>query len=114
MKKKLKELIENAPSIQNGIFDCFLIVPNGIYNGFFGKNGYNNIILLVKKPKDTVWYKICDKADVFTIYDIIKNTTFNLDIPSDYNVPIIRFNNPVRINYGIEISDIYGYMESEK
>ena len=114
MKNKLKELIEAAPSIKSGIFDCFLIVPNGKYNGFWGKNGYNNIILLVKKPKDTVWYKICDKCDKFTIFDIIKNATFNLDIPSDYNVVRIWFHKPVRIKYDVETADIFGYMEDYK
>ena len=113
MTKKLKELIANVPTIQNGVFQCFLIVSNGVYDGFWGKNGYNNIIILAQKPKSDFWYKLCENADKFTIFDITEKQTFNLDIPSDYGVPRIWFHKPIKIDYSVPTADIFGYMESE-
>lgn len=113
MTKELKELIATAPTIQNGVFQCFLIVSNGIYDGFWGENGYNNIIILAQRPKSDYWYKLCENADKFTIFNITEKQTFNLDIPSDYGVPRIWFHKPIKINYTVPTSDIFGYMESE-
>lgn len=113
MIDKLKELIENAPTIQGGVFQFFLIVSNGIYDGFWGENGYNNIIILAKKPKSDVWYKLCEEADKFTIFNITEKQTFNLDIPSDYGVPRIWFHKPIKIDYSVPTADIFGYMETE-
>ena len=113
MTDKLKELIATAPTIQNGVFQCFLIVSNGVYDGFWGKNGYNNIIILAQRPKSDFWYKLCEEADKFTIFNITKNETFNLDIPSNYGVPRIWFHKPIKIDYSVPTADIFGYMESE-
>lgn len=92
----------------------FLIVSNGIYDGFWGENGYNNIIILVQKPKSDVWYKLCEEVDKFTIFDITERQIFNLDIPNDYEVPRIWFLNPIKIDYSVPTSDIFGYMESKE
>ena len=113
MTEKLKELIKTAPTIQKGIFQFFLIISNGIYDGIWGENGYNNIIILAQKPKSNVWYKLCENADKFTIFNIVKDEMFNIDIPSDYEVPRIWFKNPIKIDYDIPTSDIFGFMERE-
>ena len=107
MTKKLKELIENAERKPNGLYDMLLIVPNGIYTGIWGKNGFDNILLLGYERKTTKWCVIAeeqsDKLDIENLF----NEHFELDIPSDYKVPRIWFRNPIRINYN-GISSIVG------
>lgn len=118
MTKALKELIENAPVLRKGKFSCFLIVPNGVYNGFWGSNRFCNIMLF--GFKDDKWYKIADHDDVFNICDDYKGgyrrryQTFSLDIPKEYKVPRIWFSNPVYVDYTLEISSVSGeYTERE-
>ena len=112
MTKALKELIENAPTIERGRFSKFMIVSNGEYKGFWGKNGYNNIIVFGRLcGEDMQWYKLCEVADKFTVFDLVKaNCTFNLDIPKKFGVPVIWFDRPIDIDYSIPTSDIFGYV----
>ena len=112
MKKALKELIDNVPTIRKGDFSEFMFVSNGVYDGFWGKNGYNNIIVLGKLCFDNKWYKLANKADKIDFYTAITGIqirNFNLDIPSEYGVPRIYFDVPIRIDYSIPTSSLTGH-----
>lgn len=118
MKKALKELIDNAPAISSGDFSAFMFVSNGVYDGFWGKNGYDNIIVLVKLCNDSTWYKLADGADKFDIFPMVDSgllmRNFNLDIPSEYGVPRIWFDVPIHIDYRIPTSNVIGYPVKSK
>lgn len=103
MTEELEKLIKTAPNISSGTFREFLIVPtNEAYGGFWGKNGYDNILILARlySKGDDTWYKLCAGADIFYVYDTYKqiNCGFNLDIPTEYGVPRIWFNVPIEID----------------
>lgn len=101
MKKQLKELIENAPYRIVGDYRCLMIISNGTYNGFWGKNGYNNILVLGQDDKENQWYKIAEYVDVLTI-EHIGNCSCNVDIPEAYGMPVLWFRRPIHIeNTGI-------------
>lgn len=108
MKKALKELIENTEFKRKGKFSNFIIVSNGVYDGFWGKNGYNNILLLGFDAEDKKYYKITDSADVFSIFDFKEIYSFSLEIPSEYGVPRIWFTKPVFIDNTVPISTVTG------
>lgn len=96
MKKALKELIENAEVKMVGEFSAFLTIPNGIYEGFWGKNGYDNILLLGQSTEDGKWYRIAD-----TIYAIhlCYPPSLNWKISSKYGVPSFWTTEPISIHY---------------
>ena len=98
MKKALKELIEKAEVKRVGEFYAFLTIPNGVYDGFWGKNGYDNILLLGKSAEDRKWYKIADKIDVIQFF---YPPSLNLEIDSKYGVPCFWTNmhKPISIKY---------------
>lgn len=112
MTDELKKLIEEAPHIHSGKFAIFMIVPNGQYDGFWGVNGYDNILILARPCNEDQWYILSTEADVFNIYHVVREDlpglSFSLDIPTEYGVPRIWFNYPVEINYEIPTATIMG------
>ena len=96
MKKALKELIESAEVKRGGKFWSFLTIPNGIYDGFWGKNGYDNILLLGRSADDDKWYKIADKIDAIHFF---YPPALNWEINSKYGVPSFWSHKPISINY---------------
>ena len=110
MKKALKELIENSDILKGEkLFNRLMFVSNGIYKGFFGKNDYNNMIILGLEYKSGDWYRITginQQCDVFDIYNC--NMSFHLDIPEIYGIPSIWFDKPVIINNELQLSSIVG------
>lgn len=116
MTEELTKLIENASHIHKGEFAAFMFVPNGQYDGFWGVNGYDNIMILARPWNEDEWYILSTEADVFNIYDYTKTSIgFNLDIPSQYGVPRIWFDNkPISIEYGIPTANVIGYVVSKE
>lgn len=104
MKKALKELLKNAPVKLIGDFTQFILIPNGKYNGFWGVNGYDNIILL-GGTDDGKWYRISEYADVF---DLEKIRCCAVDIPHKYGVPRLFFREPIHVDYSLQISSVTG------
>ena len=113
MTDELTELIKDASYIHSGRFSGFMIVPtNEKYDGFFGVNGFDNILILAKPWKEDKWYILATEADKFNIFDFKDHhATFNLDIPSEYGVPRIWFDTPIEIDYSILTSDVIGYVK---
>lgn len=96
MNENLKELIDKAQSVNYGVFNEFLIIPSGRkYDGFWGVNGYNHIIVLAKKFEEKEWLKLTDSSDVISF---LHSTSVNIDIPTEYNCVRVFFNNPITIN----------------
>lgn len=115
MTDELKKLIEDAPFIHSGKFASFMVVPNGQYDGFWGVNGYDNILILARPWNEDKWYKLATEADVFSVRDYENHCpTFNLDIPSQYGVPRIWFERPIEIDYTIPTSTVMGYVKERE
>lgn len=108
MKKALKELIEQSTWKRKGVFKSLIIVSNGKYDGFFGSNGYDNLLILGFDVDDKKYYKITDSADVFNIFDIPMRDTFSLDIPTEYGVPRMWFTHPIYIDNELNLSTVTG------
>ena len=106
MTDKLKELIDTAPKRTVGTYDKLMFVSNGAYDGFWGANGYDHILILGWERKTNKWYKISDYGDKFDIFQA--GMRFNLDIPSEFGVPCIWFDSPVYINNYLEASNVIG------
>ena len=70
MTDKLKEIIENAPVKTRGAFRCLFFLSNGEYDGFWGKNGYDNISVFGYDDDLHVWCKVSDYADKFDIFQV--------------------------------------------
>ena len=111
MIDKLKELIDNAPFRPVGTFDKLMFVSTGIYDGFWGVNGYDNILILGWERETGQWYKVSDYGDKFDIFKTGEG--FNLDIPTDYGVPCIWFNKPIFIDNTLGVSNVVGELVEE-
>lgn len=96
MNKYQKELIEKCEQYEVGTpFDNLYIIPSGVlYNGFWGKNGYNKIYLVCSVRKDNYekFYLVGKEyqIDVLQFGDFLKNIpALNCDIPNKLNC--VRF-----------------------
>ncbi len=107
MTDKLKEIIENAPVKTSGAFRCLFFLSNGEYDGFWGKNGYDNIMIYGFDDDLKEWCKIAAYADKFDIFSIEKDG-FNLHIPHDLGIPVIWFNKSVYIDNTLMLSNVVG------
>lgn len=98
MRKKLKELIDNAEFCETGIFNEFLIIPtHKVYDGFWGKNGYENMIVLAKSFGEETWYRISqEQCDVLN-FIYINNVC--VDVPDDVGCVRISSVSPIEIRF---------------
>lgn len=94
MNKYQKELIEKCEPYEVGTpFDNLYIIPSGkLYNGFWGKNGYNKIYLVcgVHEDNEDKFYLVGKKhqVDVLDFGDYLKQhtlTVLSCDIPNKLN-----------------------------
>lgn len=99
MTDAFKKLVENAPVRKSGLFNGFMFSSNGIYDGFFGKNGYDNMVVLGQAVEDDLWYRIACEVDIFNIAFIKPYTSVSIDIPSEFGVPRLFFHKPIQIDY---------------
>ena len=110
MTEKLKEIIEKAERKESGTFDEFLIVPTGEkYDGFWGVNGFDQMILLAKKKVESEWFILTNYSDSFHLIYI---HSVNFDIPSDLNCVRVFLNESIEIN-GVT-SSVIGYGQEKK
>ncbi len=108
MTDKLKEIIKNAPVKKKGKFDALMFISNGEYDGFWGSNGYDNMLVLGQEGNRSggTWYKVATTADVF---QAVKLEGVSIDIPSDLGVPVMFFHEPIEIDNTLELSSIIVY-----
>lgn len=87
MNKRLKGLIERAEVYNQELLDDLFIIPSGkVYNGFWGKNGYNKIILIGRNLKEAKAYRIdTDIQHDIIHFSYIKEFGIKIDIPTEYN-----------------------------
>lgn len=110
MTEKLKEIIEKAERKESGTFDEFLIVPTGEkYDGFWGVNGFDQMILLAKKKVESEWCILTNYSDSFHLIYI---HSVNFDIPSDLNCVRVFLDESIEIN-GVA-SSVIGYGQEKK
>lgn len=112
MTDKLRKLIDNATFRPVGTFDKLMFVSNGTYDGFWGVNGYDHILVLGWERKTNTWYRISAYGDKFDIYKT--GAGFNLDIPTEYGVPCIWFNRPIYIDNTLGVSSVVGELVEEQ
>lgn len=99
MTRKLKGILENAKAKTKGEFSEFLIIPSKeAYDGFWGKNGYNKIIVLARDHKENEWVKVSGCSDVLCL---MKNCGANFDVPSDLKCLRMSLNKPSFVYGGL-------------
>ena len=107
MKTKLKELIDNAEPFATGKYNVFLLITSGeAYDGFFGKNGFDNIIILARndkydEPWDEVekWWRLdWGSTDDFTLLVRDYTSRMAFDIPSELGCVRFHIDDPITIN----------------
>ena len=113
LRKALWDLIVEAPEKLAGDFDTLMLVPNGRYDGFFGINGFDHLLVLGYIFDDKQWYKIADYPDVFSLNFENFFGTATFDIKSIYGMPTFAFRSPVHIeNEGL--STLVGTVKNRK
>ena len=108
MTEKLKEIVENATVKRKGTYNRFLVISNGEYNGFWGKNGFDALKLFGYDVKENEWYLITDSADVFCIFSKDSANYFSVDIPSDLGVPTFFTGTPIKVDNSLNLSSVNG------
>ena len=69
MNKYLKDFIKDCPLQTSGTFSELMFVGNGQYNGFWGKNDFDNIMILGKLPCCSEWRTVSNFGDIFVLYN---------------------------------------------
>ena len=112
MKKNLLELIEKAQPYEPNVpmHTLYLIDTHKIYNGIWGKNGYNNMLVIGYSTATQKYYKITDHSDVVYIADI-RNVDF--DIPSDLGCVRVYCNRNITNPYEEVLSSCHFYGEQK-
>ena len=92
MNKALKAVIENAKVREDFgwyTYKWFLLIPtNKKYNGMFGKNGYNNMIILGYDFDEKAYYRLnAENTDDFAVSDM---RYVQFDVPEEYGNGCIR------------------------
>lgn len=95
MTEKLKEIIDNAEFKDEGIFNQFLIIPTGKeYDLFWGKNGFEQMLILASDFETEKWCCLTDYSDVFQLLNI---GDINFDVPHDLGCLRVFSHYPIRI-----------------
>lgn len=112
MKKKLLEMIEKAepyePNVPMNLL--YLIDTKKIYNGFWGENGYNNMLVIGYSRATRKYYKITDHSDVVYIADI---RYVDFDIPSDLGCVRVCCNQNITNPHDEVLSSCHFYGENK-
>ena len=104
MTDKFRKLIQGLEIKRKGVFTAFYIASNG----FWGVNGYNNIIMVGRCAEDGQLYLICDQADKIDFVHLARRCA-ELDIPTEYDVVHLWFAEPISIDYSVPVSTVFGY-----
>ena len=101
MNKAQKEFIEQAKPYELGkpLRSIFLIPAGKLYTGFWGKNGYNNIIIVGWGGRDDDNYYIvnkeyqCDVVNFMSLGSLAQ--CCNIDVPHKLNCILMGFGKPI-------------------
>ena len=98
MNKKLELVLEQAQEYELGapLDSIYIYSTNKLYNGFWGKNGYNGIVIIgTYKDKYYVVNKDyqCDVMDFRYLEDLAARMM--LDIPHESNAIHMWFGKPI-------------------
>ena len=97
MKKAVKELIAEAVPLESTEFsELWIIDSEKIYRGFWGKNGYNNIIILGRGYKKDQIELISNSSDAIHFMNDAR-LSLNIDIKSTNGIVHIWFHRAVRL-----------------
>lgn len=96
MNKAQKELIEKAIKY-NGepITSLYIISKDRLYDGFWGKNGYNEIVVIAYSRATDQYFK----WDSYPrdVINILKEMQFSIDIPNKLNCVRLFFHKPITL-----------------
>lgn len=106
MTEELEKLIQKAECKDHGTFNQFLIVPTGeIYDGFWGINGYDKMILLARLGNEADWCILTNQSDTF---HLIQTSAVNFDIPSNLGCVRVFTDKPIAIHCS-DVSSVIGF-----
>ena len=91
MNKALKELIAQCePYVDGTPFSSAYLIPSGkLYNGFWGKNGFNKFYIVCNEGDKHYLVGGCAECDLVEIRPL---STAYFDIPNQYNALLVRGN----------------------
>ena len=102
MNKACKKLIEKAKPYNGEEIGMLYIINSGkLYRGFWGKNGYNKIIVIgsSRKPHNepVEYYNLSENYDIdkVSIEDLVEHERCNIDIEHKYNCVRVWFNKTI-------------------
>lgn len=101
---------ENLRAYEGESYCEFLIIPKEKkYDGFWGENGYNEILILAGSLDKHEWKIVSSDSDVLNLMNL-KNANF--DVPTDYECLRLFFVHSVEITSTLSACMLCG--ESEK
>lgn len=107
MKRALRELVENAKTRSDfELYDYrwFLLIPTRkAYNGFWGKNGYNNMIILGYDETEKAYYRL-DSGDTDD-FSISEMRYLQFDVPREYGCIRVHFHGTLKCG-GMPLSSV--------
>lgn len=115
MTKLVKSIIEkcmkeNLRAYEGESYCEFLIIPKEKkYDGFWGENGYNEILILTGSLDKHEWKIVSSDSDVLNLMDL-KNANF--DVPTDYECLRLFFGHPVKITSTLSACMLCGENEN--
>ena len=108
MKKSVKELmLRVVPRKSEKFSDIYIIDSEKKYDGFWGANGYNNIIVLGRASVQSAELElITEHSDVINIMNIIRGSV-NIDISSKDGVVHLWADKPMKLSVPVNSSCIF-------
>ena len=103
MTKACKELIEKAKHYNGEELTSIYIINSGrLYSGFWGKNGFNKIIVIGCRSTEDgkEYYNVSNdyEVDVVRIQELAEHDQCNIDISNKLGCIHIWFNKTMKLN----------------
>lgn len=99
MTKKQKELIAEAIHYDGSPIDgIYILSEHKLYNGAWGKNGYNSMIILAYSIENEKIYHF-DLNYQRDVFSCLKKVRFSIDIPHEYDCLRLCFYDPVIVRH---------------
>lgn len=97
MTEKLKRLVATAKRKASGCYSDFLIISMGeAYSGFWGANGFNNMLVLAGNFLEDEWV-ILSRMQCDSINILGKSYLSVVDVPEKYDCIRLHFENPIEV-----------------